>query len=200
MAGYVLCVLPILLAISAAAAFILFQIRLSKIQSMADNAIPELRQNEDGTYELSWLGLKDADADFYYVDVGTHALFSENGKKTFYSGYIDGVSCHLPELPTDEGLVLEMELIKKYSVLGKEHTLKLASIERFFYIQDPMIRKLDWEVDPETGTALISLDFQGANSCSIYVTEQSGERKFLKIVDENSLKLDLNGEGLWIIR
>lgn len=198
MAGYVLCVLPILLVISAAAAFILFQTRLSKIQSIANNAIPELRQNEDGTYELSWLGLEDADADFYYVDVGTHALFSENGKKTFYSGYIDGVSCHLPELPTDEGLVLEMELIKKYSVLGKEHTLKLASIERFFYIQDPMIRKLDWEVDPETGTALISLDFQGANSCSIYVTEQSGERKFLKIVDENSLELDLNGEGLWI--
>lgn len=199
MVGYVFCVLPILLVISAAVAFILFQINLSKIQKMADNAIPELRQNEDGTYELSWTGLQDAGAACYHVDVGTHELFSEHEKRTFYSGYVDGVSCNLPELPTDEGLVLEMELIKKYTVLGKEHTLKLASIQRYFYIQDPMIKKLDWEVDPDRGTAYINIDYQGANSCSIYVTEPDGEKKLLKNVDEKSLELNMNEEEtLWV--
>ena len=197
--GYIFCVLPVLLVISVAAAFILFQAKLSKVQKMADSAVPELRENEDGTYELSWPSLKDAEADFYYVNVGTPALFSENGERTFFSGYVEDVSCQLPALPTDEGLVLEMELIKEYSVFGKEHTLKLASFQRYFYIQDPMIKKLDWEVDPDTGIAYINLDYQGANSCSIYVTEQSGEKKLLRIVQENSLELNLNEEeALWI--
>ena len=197
--GYIFCILPILLVVSAVAAFVLIQANLSKIQKTANNAVPELRENEDGTYELSWPGLIDAGADFYYVDVGTPELFSENGQKTFYSGYVEDVSCILPELPTDEGLVLEMELYKRYSVLGKEHTLKLASIERYFYIQDPMITKLNWEVDPDVGTAYISLDYRGANSCSVYVTEPSGEKKFLRFVDDNSLELNLyEEEELWI--
>ena len=196
--GYILCALPILLLLSAAAAFILFQSSLSKMQKMADNAMPELRENEDGTYELSWSGLEDAGADFFYVDVGTLEVFSENGKITFFNGYVDGVSCLLPELPRDEGLVLEMELLKNYSVLGEERTLKMATIQRYFYIRDPMIRNLDWEVDPDTGTAYISLDYQGADSCSVYVTEPNGELRFLKAVDENSLELNLYEEDLWI--
>ena len=196
--GYILCALPILLLLSAAAAFILFQSSLSKMQKMADNAMPELRENEDGTYELSWSGLEDAGADFFYVDVGTLEVFSENGKITFFSGYVDGVSCVLPELPRDEGLVLEMELLKNYSVLGEEHTLKMATIDRYFYIRDPMINNLDWEVDPDTGTAYISLGYQGADSCSVYVTEQSGEKRFLRTVEESSLELNLYDEDLWI--
>ena len=198
MVGYILCALPILLLLSAAAAFVLYQSSMSKMQKMADNAMPELRENEDGTYELSWTGLEDAGADFYYVDVGTLEVFSENGKRTFFSGYVDDTSCLLPELPRDEGLVLEMELLRNYSVLGEERTLKVATIQRYFYIRDPMISNLDWEVDPDTGTAYISLGYQGADSCSVYVTEQSGEKKFLKTVEENSLELNLYDEDLWI--
>ncbi|MCH5344363.1 MAG: hypothetical protein J1E64_10000 [Acetatifactor sp.] len=198
MAEYIFYVLPGMLAIIAAAVVILFQINLSKMQKLADNATPVLRENEDGTYELSWSSLEDTGADSYYVDVGTLAVFSENGRRTFFSGYVDDVSCHLPKLPAGEGLVLEMELIKNYSVLGKEHTLKLASIQRYFYIWDAMINNLDWEVDPDAGIAYINLDYQEANSCSIYVTEQSGEKRFLKVVDGNSLELNLNEEeGLW---
>ena len=194
-----MCILPVLLIISIAAAFILFQARTSSIKKLAKSAVPELWENEDGTYELNWSCLQDTGVDYYYVYVGTPELFSENGEQTFFSGYIDDVSCRLPELPTDEGLVLEMDLYKRYSMLGKEHTLKMASIERYFYIQDPMIRDLDWEVDPETGTAHVNLDFRGANSCSVYVVEQSGERKFLRILDDNSLELNLNEEEeLWI--
>ena len=199
MVGYIFCALPILLVISAVVAFIMFQSNLSKIQTMANNAVPELRENVDGTYELSWPGLIDSGADFYYVNVGTPALFSENGQKNFFTGDVYGVSCRLPDLPTDEGLVLEMELYKKYSVLGKEHTLKLASIERYFYIQDPMIRKLNWEIDPDAGTAYIGLDYQGANSCSVYVTDSSGKMRLLRDVNENSLELNLyEEEELWI--
>ena len=199
MVGYIFCLLPILFVISAIAAFILFQTNLSKIQKMANNAVPELRENEDGTYELSWLDLKDADADYFYVDVGTLEVFSENGKRTFFSGEVADVSCRLPELPTDEGLVLEMQLIKKYTLFGKEHTLKLASIQRYFYIRDAMIKRMDLEVDPDAGTAYVNLDFQEANSCSIYVMEPSGVNKFLKTMDGNSLELNLNEEeGLWI--
>ena len=199
MVGYIFCVLPILLVISAAVAFILYQTKISRIQKMVDNAIPELRENEDGTFELSWSGLEDAGADFYYIDVGTLELFSENGKKTFFSGYVEDVSCKLPELPTDEGLVLEMELIKRYTVQGKEHTYKMASIQRYFYIRDPLIKKVNWEVDPDKGTAYINLDFQSANSCSIYVTEQNGEKRFLRTVDDSSLELNLKEEEeLWI--
>lgn len=199
MVGYIFCALPVLLVISAVVAFILYQSNLSKTQKMVENAMPELRENEDGTYELSWSSLADVGADYYYVDVGTLEVFSENGKQTFFSGYVDDTSCQLPELPTDEGLVLEMELIKEYSVQGKERTVKMASIQRYFYIRDPMIKNMDCEVDQETGTAYISFDFQEANSCSVYVVGQSGERKFLKTVDGNSLELDLNEEeDLWI--
>ena len=198
MVGYIFCVLPVLLVISAIAAFILYQSNLSNIQKMADKAVPELWENEDGTYELSWAGLEDAGADYYYVDVGTLALFSENGEKTFFRDYVKDVSCHLPQLPADEGLVLKLELIKKYSMGDKERTVKLASIERYFYIRDPRIKKVNWEVDPDVGTAYINLDYQGANSCSIYVMEQSGEKKLLRTVEENSLELNLNDEGLWI--
>ena len=198
MVGYIFCVLPVLLVISAVVAFILYQSNLSQIQKMVDKAMPELWENEDGTYELNWSSLQDAGADLYYVKVGTLALFSENGERTFFSGYVEDVSCHLPELPTDEGLVLEMELIKKNTVQGKERTSKIASIERYFYIRDPRIKKVNWEVDPDVGTAYISLDYQEANSCSIYVMEQSGEKRFLRTVEENSLELNLSEEGLWI--
>ena len=198
MVGYIFCALPFLLALSATVAFILFQLNVSEIQKMADNAMPELWVNEDGTYELSWPSLEDTDADLYYVDVGTLALLSENGEQTFFSGYVDGVSCQLPKLPTDEALVLEMELMKNYSVLGKEHTLKLASIERYFYLRDAMIKNLDWKVDPDMGIAHINLTYRDANSCSIYVTEQSGEKRFLRNADEGSVELNLEEEGLWI--
>ena len=199
MVGYILLTLPILLMVSAIAAFVLFQINVSKTQKIANNAMPELWENEDGTYELSWPDLQDIGADYYYVDVGTLAVFSENGEKTFFREYVDGVSCHLPELPTDEGLVLEMDLIKEYSVLGEKHTLKLASITRYFYIRDAVIKNMNWEVDPDVGTAYINMDFQDANSCSIYVMEQNGEKRFLKTVEEDSLELNLNEEeGLWI--
>ena len=199
MVVHIFCVLPILIVISIIAGFVLYQVKLSQIQNMVNNAVPELRAKEDGTYELSWPDLEDADADFYYVDVGTLEVFSENGKKTFFSGYVDELFCHLPELPTDEGLVLEMELVKTYSVFGKEHTLKLASIERYFYIRDAMIKKMDWEVDPDAGIAYISFDYQEANSCSVYVIGQNGEKKFLKTVDGNILELNLNEEEeLWI--
>lgn len=203
LAGYAFSVLLVLLVVSAAAAFILFQANLSKIQKMADSAIPELRATEDGTYELSWQCLEEAGADYYFVDVSTNPLFSEGEKRTFFSGYVEGVSCSLPELPTTEGLVLQIELVKKYTVFGKERALKQASIERNIYIQDPAIRNLDWVVDSDEGTAIINIGFQGSNSCSVYVTEPNGEKRFLRIVDENSLEdnrlvLNLEEEGLWI--
>ena len=199
MVGYILCVLPVLLVISAAAAFILYQINISKIQKMADNIMPELRENGDGTYELSWSGLEEAEADVYFVDVSTDEYYSENGKRTFFSGYVDGVSCQLPELPMGEALVLEMELIKNYSVFGKEHTLKLATIHRYFFFRNPMVKIAFWEVDPDAGIAYISFDFQGADSCRVYVTEPDGEKKFLRTVDENILELNLyEEEELWI--
>lgn len=199
MVGYTFSILLILIMISAVAALALFLSNMSKVQKMAAGAVLELQKAEDGSYELSWHGLEDSGADLYYVDVSTNALFSEGEKRTFFSGYVDGLSCRLPGLPSDEGLVLEMELIKKYSVLGKEHTLKQASIERFFSIWDPGIANLDWEVDSDTGITSISFDFHSSNSCSIYVTQPDGEKKLWKVVDENSLELNLGEEeGLWV--
>lgn len=197
MVGYIFCVLPVLVVISAIAGFLLYRSNLSKIQKLADKAMPELWENDDGTYELDWSDLEDTGADLYYVSVGTLALFSENGEEIFFSGYIEDVSCSLPALPADEGLVLKIELIKRNTVQGKEHTTKLASIERYFYLRDPRIKKVDWEVNPDVRTAYINLDYQEANSCSIYVMEQNGEKRFLKTVDETSLELNLTEEGLW---
>lgn len=197
-AGYFFSALLILLVISAGAAVILLQSHMSKIQGIADNAIPELWMTEDGTYELSWLSLKDAGADYYYVNVSTYALGGGNNQKTFFSGYVDGVSCSLPDLPADEAFVLQIDLIKKTSLLGEERIWKQASIQRFFYMQDPVIKNLDWEVDADAGTAFISFDFQEGNCCGIYVTEQDG-KKLLKTVDEDSVELRLNEEEeLWI--
>ncbi|MCM1025284.1 MAG: D-alanyl-D-alanine carboxypeptidase family protein [Roseburia sp.] len=200
MLGYSLSILLILLAISACVGVVMFFANMSKVQDMAAGAVIELQKLEDGNYELSWAALEEAGADLYRVDVSTNALFSESGeKKTFYSGYVDGLSCTLPELPPDEGLVLEMELIKKYSVLGKERTTKQASIERYFSIWDPGIVNLDWEADPETGTAVITFDFHSSNSCSIYVTQPNGEKKFWKTLGENRLELNLEEEeDLWV--
>ena len=197
--GYVFSVLLILLVISVGAAFILFQSHVSKVQDLANNAEPELWETEDGTYELSWRSLEESGADSYYVNVSTYALGSGSDQRTFYDGYVDGVSCILSDLPTDEGLVLQIDLIKRYSVFGKEYTSKQASIQRFFYIQNPVIQNLQWEVDPDAGVASVSFDFQGSNSCSIYVTEQGGSRKLLKIVNEKNVELNLNEEEeLWI--
>lgn len=199
MAGYAFGLTLFLFVISVGVAFNLLQSHKSKIQDMANNAVPELCKAEDGTYELSWLSLEESGADSYYVNVSTYAIGSEDNQRIFFSGYVDGVSCILPDLPTDEGLVLQIDLIKRYSVFGKEHTWKPASIQRFFYIQNPAIKNLAWEVDSNAGTAFVSFDFQGSNSCSIYVTDQGGSRKLLKIVDENNLELNINEEEkLWI--
>lgn len=197
-AGYVFSVLLILLVIGAGAAVILLQSYMSKIQDIADNAIPELWEAEDGTYELSWLSLEEAGADYYYVNVSTYALGGGNDQTPLFSGYVDGVSCSLPDLPTDDTYVLQIDLIKKTSLLGEERIWKQASVQRFFYIQKPLIKNLDWEVDPDAGTAFISFDLQGGNCCGICVTKQGG-RQLLKTVDENSVELRLKEEEeLWI--
>ncbi|MCM1189238.1 MAG: D-alanyl-D-alanine carboxypeptidase family protein [bacterium] len=199
MAGYIVTVLLVLLVVSIAAAFVLVQSHLSKVQKLADNAMPELWEAEDGTYELSWHDLEETDSNVFFVDVSTYALGSGTEKETFFSGYINDYSIRLPALPTDEGLVLQIDLIKKRSVFGKESTWKQASIKRYFYIQNPEIRNLDWEVDSDAGTASVSFDFHGSNSCSIYVLDPNGGRNFLKIVDENTVDLNLNEEeALWI--
>lgn len=196
--GYVFSTLLILLVVSAAAAVILLQSHMSKVQDIADHAVPELRETEDGLYELSWLSLKDAGADYYFVNVSTYTLGGGSDREVFFSGYVDGVSCSLPELPADETFALQIDLIRKASLLGEERTWKEASVQRFFFIQDSEISNLDWEVDSDEGTASISFDFQSGNCCSIYVTEQDG-RKFLKSVDGNSIELRLGDEeGLWI--
>ena len=197
-AGYIFSTLLILLVLSAGAVVILLQSYMTKIQGIADNAIPELWEAEDGTYELSWLSLKDAGADYYYVSVCTYTLGGGNDQETFFSGYVDGFACSLPDLPADEAFVLQIDLIKKDFVLGEERTWKQASIERFFSIQNPAIKNLDWKIDPDAETAFISFDFQSSNCCGIYVTKQ-GSRKLLKIVDESSVELCLNEEEeLWI--
>ncbi|MCM1541254.1 MAG: D-alanyl-D-alanine carboxypeptidase family protein [Blautia sp.] len=197
-AGYVLGALLILLVVSAGAAVILLQSRLSKIQRIADNAVPELWEAGDGTYELNWHSLKDADADYYYVNVSTYTLGGGNDRQTFFSGYVDGTSCSLPALPADETFVLQIDLIRKESVFGEERTWKQATVEHFFFLQDPAIRDLDLEVDPDAGTALINFDFQGSNCCGICVMEQGG-RKIVKTVDGDSVELCLREEEeLWI--
>ena len=197
-AGYLFSTLLILLVISAGAAVILLQVHMSKVQDIADQAVPELWATGDGTYELDWHSLENAGADYYYVNVSTHALGGGNDRKTFFSGYVDGVSCGLPALPTDEVFVLRIDLIKKSTLLGEERIWKQASIQRFFFIQDPVINHLDLEVDQDSQTAFISFDLQESNCCGIYVNRPEG-RKLLKIVDGNSVELNLSEEKeLWV--
>lgn len=76
-AGYVLLALLFLLVVGFGAVFIYAQYCMSEVQSIADQAVPELWKNGDGTYELSWGSLEDAGADFYYVNVSTYALGGE---------------------------------------------------------------------------------------------------------------------------
>lgn len=196
MAGYVFGVLLFLLVVGFGAVYIYAQSCMSKIQSIADHAVPELWKTEDGMYELSWTSLENAGADFYYVNVSTHALGGGNDQIIFFSGYVDGVSCRLSDLPVDKGLVIQIDLIKRYSVLGKEGTWKQASVQRFFSIQNPLIKNLDRDIDPDAGKVFISFDFQESNCCGIYVMQQ-GNRKLLKTVEENRVELDLR-EELWI--
>lgn len=196
--GYVFSALLVLLVISAGAAVILWQSYTSKIQGIADHAIPELQAAEDGTYELSWASLEEAGADYYEVNVSTYALGGGNEPQTFFSGAVDGVSCILSDLPADETFVLQIDLFKRSTVLGKERIWKQASIRRFFFLQTPAIKNLDWEIDSEEGTASAHMDFQEGNCCSIFVQGQDG-RRLLKTVEENSVELDLSvEEGLWI--
>jgi len=196
--GYFFSALLILLVVSACAAIILLQSCLSKIQDIADNAVPELWAAEDGTYELNWHSLEGVGADYYHVNVSTYALGGGSGQKTFFDGYVDGVSCILPVLPADEVFILQIELMKKSSLLGEEYIWKQASIQRFFFIQHPAINNLDLEVDPDSETAVISFDSQESNCCGIYVMKPDG-RKLLKTVDENRIELCLSEEeDLWI--
>ena len=191
--------LSLLFLISIGIALIYLLSYMSKIQDIADHAIPELRETEDGTYELSWLGLGDAGADSYYVNVSTHTLGGGNNQPPIFSGYVDGTSCCLPDLPTTEYFIVQIDLFKQYSVSGKEHTWKQASLKRYFHITTPVIKNMDLEVDSDTGTAFISLDVQEGNCCTIYVTEQSGGKKLLKTVDEKSVELNLKEEeALWM--
>lgn len=207
MAGYIFDVVMVLLVISVAAAFFMIYSRLSKIREIADNAVPELREAEDGTYELSWPNVEEAGADTYYVEVSTYAVGSSyvvggtEDQKLFFSGYVSGTSCRLPDLPTEEGqsFRLQIDLIRHYTLMGEEKTWKQATIERYFYVPNPAIKGLDWEFDAETGKASVNFDFQGSNSCIIYVMEPDGGRKLLKTADENKVELDFNNEeGLWM--
>lgn len=196
--GYFFSALLILLVVSAGAAVILLQSYMSKIQDIADNAIPELWAAGDGTYELNWHSLEGAGADYYYVNVSTYALGGGNEQKTFCDGYIDGVSCSLPDLPADEAFVLQIDLFKKSALLGEERIWKQASIQRFFFIQNPAINNLDLEVDSDSETAVISFDSQESNCCGIYVMKPDG-RKLVKTVEENRVELCLSEEEeLWI--
>lgn len=197
MAGYAFGVVLLLLVIGFGALVIYSQAYTSKMQEIADHAVPELWKAADGTYELSWSGLEHAGENSYYVDVSTYSLGGGNDQITFFSGYVEDVSCRLSDLPTNRELVVQIDLIKKYSVLGKEYIWKQASVQRFFSIRNSAIKNLDWTVDSDEGKVFISLDYQESNCCGIYVTAQ-GVRRFIKIAEENNVELDLNGEELWI--
>lgn len=131
-AGYIFGVLLILLMISVGTAFVLFYSNSLKVQKIADTAMPELHRSEDGGYELSWHTLESSGADFYHVNVSAYSLGGESTKTVFFDGNVDGFSCSLPNLPSDEGLILQIDLYKKYSVLGKERISKQASITHIF--------------------------------------------------------------------
>lgn len=115
---------------------------MSKIQNIADNAIPVLWEAGDGTYELSWRGLEDAGADYYFVNVSTYALDGGNDQKTFFNGYVDGVSCSLPDLPTDETFILKIDLIKKFRT-GRRAHMETSLYPTFFLHSEPCDHKFE---------------------------------------------------------
>lgn len=201
--GFILEVLGILIIISIGAAIFLIYSHISKMQEAADKAVVEIRETAEGTYELNWGDVGDADT--YYVELSTSTvggaaiLGGGNEEKVLFRSAVEGVSCSLPDLPTDETLVLRIELIKNYRLFGNDKTWKQASTEREIYLGDPVIKDLKCEVDPDTGIASINYSLQEGNSSSIYVVGQDGVRKLLRTVDGSSAELDFNAEeDLWM--
>ncbi len=191
---WMLLVLAVLIVVSAGAAFAFLYSYLSVKRDNADEAVPELWAVGDGTYELRWPAL--GDEELYFVEVSTYTWRREDDKKVFFSGYLNKTSCQLPELPTDEGLILEIHPVKQYKVMGEEKLwMQDAPITRYFYIQDSTVMDLEWTADPDTATVSASFKLLGGNSCSIYVTGQDGVRRLLKTVEEDNVKLSFGEDG-----
>lgn len=202
MAGYIFCVLAFLTVVSAAVILFLYESNRSDMQKKADSAVIELWELDDGTYELNWSSLAELKADIYAVRVRTNteaAVGAAEEKETFFEGIVRGDSCYLGrELPAGTSFVLEIDLFKESSTMGKENT-RIASTKRDFSIMDrsPRITNLDWEVNSEDGTASIGLSYSDCNSCGIFIAEPDAERMLYKVVEENSLEVNMREELLW---
>ena len=208
----VLIVLLVLVLLAAAAFLLLLRPYMQAQNSLNEDMVLTIRENEDGSMSLSWPEADNADCYFLevrrpYTGQELEQLRSQAKKgedvltyELLWAESFSGTECILPkDLPDDEVLTIWMNsgAIYKWPLMKEKMRLSTNAVERYTELELPEACDVNIEPDPETKTAHISWTAHKGDVSNIYVNEGGSWRKLGYVEqksDEGNILLTF-GEG-----
>lgn len=199
-----LAVLTVLAIAAGAGAFYVYGYRIPFEEAWSTMPQPPkmvLRQQENGSVELSWPAAEKADRYLLQILEDT-GLVDEEGNKVYrehYQNYLtDQTWDILPRLPEDQELTIRVStMVDYYFPFEEEPRTRMG--EEYMEITDvffpPEITQLSWEADHETKQ--VDLQFflpEGAQAC-LYRVEETGNRLITTLTEDHyTLQFAEDGE------
>lgn len=152
-----------------------------------------LRQNADGSVELSWPA---SETDYYHVSISVPAEHADGEETILHEADVmRGTSYVLPRLYPDNAVTIRVNTMVKYRVPGSEKVRHgVAPLEVTLNLVPPAVKELQCEVDPESDTVLITCVMTEGDIFDLYRINEQGERVFLTTLTKNQTEL-LFGDG-----
>lgn len=163
--------------------------------SMPENGVLTLRQQPDGRLLLSW---PEADrADHYVVQVLRTEASGNREAEELYSAAVDSsAGILLPELPGDTELLLRVNSVVEYDILGEMWERQGSShLEVATRLNMPAVTDLSWTAEPGTGSVHVTFQMMEADSCTVYRMDGEGSPQPFQILKENDWTLRFGTDG-----
>lgn len=152
-----------------------------------------LRQNADGSVELSW---PESETDYYRVSLVIPPE-SEEGEETLLheADVMRGTSYVLPRLYQEHTVIIRVNTMVEYSFPGEDKSRPgSAPLETVLNLTPPAVQELAWTADPDADTLALTFSMTGGDFVRLYHVNEQGEKILLQTLSAGEATVSF-GEG-----
>lgn len=190
-------ILPVVIAVILLTAAAIWYFGFAKPRILAENTMPQngilvLNQQEDGTVLLTWD--KGWNTDYYIVEL---LSVGEEPEPLFYAEVDNGESCVIPELPQDVELTLRVQSVKRYQTLGKEERIRLGSyaLEAGGFFTVPTVENILWNMDLDQKQMDIQYDLSEGALLWVLLSKNDGQESWPQVWDTEDIQYTFGESG-----
>lgn len=152
-----------------------------------------LRQNADGSVELSW---PESEADYYHVSL-VILPEAEGGEEQLLqeADVMRGTSYVLPRLYQEHTVTVRVNTMVRYRFPGMERVRAgSAPLETVLNLTPPAVTDLEWTADPDADILTLRFSMTEGDLVRLYQVNGQGEKVLLKTLSEGNATVTF-GDG-----